>query len=78
MSSEDVFQQAMQLSGDDREILAIRLLASLDDQQRLSVEEAWEEEIQSRIEEHKAGRTESLPSEEVFRKILNELGETSE
>lgn len=75
MSTEDLYQQAMQLPPDDREVLAVRLFISLKSQTDLSVEEAWDEEILARIEDLESGKETTVSSEEVFRKIAEQYGE---
>jgi len=71
--ADEFFTQAMQLPTEDRELLAVRLLGSLERPSEQSYEDAWETELASRLAEYDAGRAQSIPSEEVFVRILETL-----
>ena len=68
MPLQDIEAQALQLPLEERGRLADRLLQSLDpepDDTPENIAKAWDEEIARRIEEMDAGRTESIPYEQV-------------
>lgn len=68
MPLQDIEAQALQLPREERGRLAGRLLQSLDpepDDTPENIAKAWDEEIARRIEEMDAGRTESIPYEQV-------------
>lgn len=71
---KDVETQALQLSGEDKEILIERLLGSLEGDVSRDIERAWLEEAARRYEEYKAGRSQGVPGEKIFDEIRRELG----
>ena len=63
---DDLFAQASVLSDEDRATLAARLLESLDPSEPdEGVEEAWDAEIQRRMDDYRAGRAKTIPWSEV-------------
>lgn len=64
-SVEELAAQASRLSPDDRARLAELLLASLPDDTDDEVEAAWDQEIQRRVEQVRAGTAKLIPAEEV-------------
>ncbi|MBI5948031.1 MAG: addiction module protein [Chloroflexi bacterium] len=54
-TAEQLFTAAMQLSPEEREALAGRLLGSLDEDRDPGYEEAWAAEIERRLKDHDAG-----------------------
>jgi putative addiction module component (TIGR02574 family) len=54
-TAESLLKEAMQLSSDERELLAIELFASLEKEP--GYDEAWEAEIERRIADLESGRT---------------------
>ncbi len=69
-----LFDQAMQLSEEERADLAARLLESLDPAEEGDVESAWDQEIRTRIEELDSGSTRAVPWSEA-RRLIREDGE---
>ncbi|HWH81206.1 MAG TPA: addiction module protein [Burkholderiaceae bacterium] len=68
MPLQDIEVQALQLPLEERGRLAGRLLESLEPEPHDTPEniaKAWDEELARRIEEMEAGRTESVPYEQV-------------
>lgn len=68
MPLQDIEAEALQLPLEERGRLAGRLLQSLEPEPQDTPEniaKAWDEEIARRIEEMDAGRTESIPYEQV-------------
>ncbi len=56
--------EAMKLTAEERAQLADRLIASLFED--AGVEDAWESEVERRIEEIEAGRSKLLPASEAI------------
>jgi putative addiction module component (TIGR02574 family) len=66
-------KEALQLSSNERAILAERLLHSLDDEEDIDVERAWIEEAERRYKEFKIGKTSGRSIDEVLREIRSEF-----
>jgi putative addiction module component (TIGR02574 family) len=69
---EDLKARALQLAPPDRDELIRILIASIDGEPDGTPEEiarAWDEEIERRIADLEAGRTKSIPADEVFAEI---------
>lgn len=64
---ENVVRQALSLELGDRAKLAERLLQSLDGLSEAEIEQLWLDEAERRLEDYRAGRSEGIPAEEVFR-----------
>lgn len=68
----EVEAQALQLPPRERGELAHRLIVSLDGPAEDSPEaiaQAWDEEIERRVADMEAGRTQWIPAEEVFKEV---------
>lgn len=69
---EDLKARALQLSPSDRDELIRALIASIDGEPDGTSEEiapAWDEEIERRIADLDAGKTESIPAEIVLAEL---------
>lgn len=69
---DDLKARALQLAPPDRDELIRVLIASIDGEPEGTPEEiarAWDEEIERRIADLEAGRTKSIPADEVFAEI---------
>lgn len=69
---EELKTRALKLSPPDRDELIRTLIESLDGPAEGTPEEiahAWDEEIERRIVDLEAGRTKSIPADEVFAEI---------
>jgi putative addiction module component (TIGR02574 family) len=74
--SKDVtalFRDASELSERDRATLAGLLIESLEADAEPDVEAAWSEEIKRRVADLDAGNVETVPWEEVRRRLLDRL-----
>lgn len=74
---DTLVQGALQLSPQDRARLAQTLLHSLDDasaEDPLEVERAWQEEIERRMADVRAGNVAGIPADEVFAKLRAKYG----
>lgn len=69
---EDLKTRALQLAPPERDELVRTLIESIDGEPDGTPEEiarAWDEEIERRIADLEAGRTKSIPADEVFAEI---------
>ena len=64
---EQIRQDAMQLSDEDRLVLGEQLLATVPPEP--GYEEAWTKEIEQRLRDFDEGRTTGIPAEEVFARL---------
>ena len=70
----ELLEKALTLSTQERGELAARLIDSLDDQPaEEGVEEAWQEEINRRMDDIRSGRVKTIPGEQVLRGIAREF-----
>ena len=53
----------------EREVLADKLLQSLDDAPLTDVEEAWLEEAEKRYQAYRKGRSKGIPADQLFAEI---------
>ena len=68
-----LFRDASELSERDRATLAGLLIESLEADAEPDVEAAWSEEIKRRVADLDAGNVETIPWEEVRRRLLDRL-----
>lgn len=69
---EQLKAQALKLSPSDRDELLRALIASIDGEPEDTPEaiaRAWDEEIERRVADLEAGKTEAIPAEQVFAEI---------
>jgi putative addiction module component (TIGR02574 family) len=70
----ELLEKALELSTQERGLLASRLFESLDDEPaEEGVEAAWGEEIKRRVDEVRSGRAEMVPGERVLERLKNRL-----
>ena len=62
---EELYEQASQLSVEDRADLAGMLLESIDEPPDQGVEEAWAQEIERRLADYRAGKVKTIPWSEL-------------
>jgi putative addiction module component (TIGR02574 family) len=67
-----LLEEALHLSENDRANLAAKLLESLDPAFDENVEQAWAEEIRSRLEEVQQGRVQPIPWEQARKMIMED------
>jgi putative addiction module component (TIGR02574 family) len=69
-----LLEKALALSTQERGLVIDRLIESLDEEPaEEGVEEAWAEEIKSRVEDIRSGKVEMIPGEEVLRELAEEF-----
>ena len=74
---EKVAEEAKGLSLADRSALTRILIESLDGEPAedlADVEQAWQTEVEKRVDEIKSGRVKTIPAEEVFAKLRAKYG----
>jgi putative addiction module component (TIGR02574 family) len=69
----EILEAALKLDPMERAAIASEILESLANSQYGQLSPAWEEEIQRRLREAEAGRTELIPAERVFAEVEAEL-----
>jgi putative addiction module component (TIGR02574 family) len=65
----DLLKRALALPVDERTALANTLLDSLEESDR-SVQAAWDEEVARRMQDLQAGRSVTVPGEELHQELL--------
>jgi putative addiction module component (TIGR02574 family) len=70
----DLLKRALALPVEERTALANTLLDSLEDADE-SVQAAWDEEVERRMQDLQAGKTVTVPWEELHRELLAMLNE---
>ncbi|MFH1116589.1 MAG: addiction module protein [Pseudomonadota bacterium] len=70
---DEVIQAAMQLGIEERAHVVGRLLLSLDEPSASELERLWLEEADRRLREFREGRVNGIPSEEVFRRSMDDM-----
>jgi len=70
----DLLKRALALPVDERAALANTLLDSLEDAEE-SVQAAWDEEVERRMQDLKAGKAVTVPWEELHQELLAMLNE---
>ncbi|MDP3089110.1 MAG: addiction module protein [Nitrospira sp.] len=67
--SQAIVEQALKLSPTERAEVAEKLIVSLDEVPDIDVEQAWQEEIQQRLQQIERGEAKTIPWEEVQRRL---------
>jgi putative addiction module component (TIGR02574 family) len=70
----EVLEKALALSTQERGLLIDHLIESLDEgPAEEGVEEAWDEEIKSRVDDIRSGKVKMIPGEQVLRELAQEF-----
>jgi len=78
-SAEEIYQDALQLNEEERELLLLRLANEVQGSQENNgwaspeIEQAWMEEIEQREQLAAEGKMEWIPAEEVFHSLREQL-----
>jgi len=67
--SQVVLKEALKLNATERAEVAEQLIASLDEVPDPDVEQAWQEEVQRRLQQIEHGEVKTIPWEEVQRRL---------
>ncbi|MBI4027277.1 MAG: addiction module protein [Verrucomicrobia bacterium] len=70
---QEIEQKAGQLSPEEREMLAERLLARADDIRLTDIDDAWIAEAERRYAAWKAGSTVAIPADQALKDIRDEI-----
>ena len=69
--SQVVLEEALKLTTNERAEVAEQLIASLDEASDTDVEQAWQEEVQRRLQQIERGEVKTIPWEVVQRQLRN-------
>lgn len=69
LSASEFYEAGMSLPPSVRKDLALRLLESLEVADQESVDEAWTDEIGSRVVDIVSGKVQMIPGEQVFAEL---------
>lgn len=75
MQMDEVTQEAMRLTLEERAELAHRLLLSLEDATDSEIETLWNEEAASRLSDLREGRVQGIPADQVFRRAIKQISQ---
>ena len=67
--SQVVLEEALKLSPNERAEVAEQLIASLDEAPDAGVEQAWQEEVQRRLQQVERGEVELIDSDTVMAEL---------
>ena len=67
--SQVVLEEALKLSPNERAEVAEQLIASLEEAPDTAVEQAWQQEVQRRLQQVERGEVKIIPWEEVQRRL---------
>lgn len=70
----DIEMQALSLSPEEKEMLAGRLLTSVQTESFNEIDQAWIAEAEKRYDRYKQGLQHGIPGEQFFQEIRRELG----
>lgn len=73
IKTEELFDEAISLPVETRTLLVDKLLQSLNPT-RTEIDKLWAKEAEKRVEEIRKGKAETIPGDQVFRKILDRTG----
>ncbi len=71
---KEIEKQALRLPPKDREVLAERILHSLEGEPITEIDEAWVAEAEKRYQNYKNGNVQGIPGEQLFSDIRQEFG----
>lgn len=70
MTQEEIISAALNLPLETRARLVDRLVASLMNSEREGIDRLWAAEAEDRIQAYERGEMDSVPGDQVFRRIL--------
>jgi putative addiction module component (TIGR02574 family) len=74
MSLEQIAEAAMALPGEQRALLADRLVESLDAEEINRIDRLWAAEVRRRRDEIRQGRVQTIPGREALERVRRSLG----
>ncbi len=69
MSASEFYEAGLALPPSVRKDVALRLLESIEVADQESVDEAWNEEVGSRVDDLLSGKVETIPGEQVLAEL---------
>ncbi len=69
----NIIEEAMELSVEERAQLAGHILISLDTPSKSEIERLWMEEAERRLQNFRDGKSRRIPASEVFSRALQDL-----
>lgn len=73
MKVKEIEEEALRLSSHERALLVEHLIGSLEPDDDPDAERAWIEEAERRYQDYKAGKTKTIPAEQVFKNARAKL-----
>ena len=73
MTLQKIESEALNLDMHSRASLVGKLLLSLDEPTMSEVEQLWLDEAERRLDDYRAGKVQSIPGNDVFKRALAEL-----
>jgi len=73
MTMKKIESEALNLDLHSRANLVGKLLLSLDEPSASEIEKLWLDEAERRLDDFRAGKVESIPGNEVFKRAVAEL-----
>ena len=73
LSFKDLEKASLQLSVQERALLAKLLLDTLDEDDNVDIEELWLTEAERRYQAYRAGKMSAKPAEKVFQEAYSKL-----
>jgi putative addiction module component (TIGR02574 family) len=74
MTIEQMTAEALALSGEERTLLADRLVESLDAAEAKEIDQLWSIEVKRRLEEIRRGEVQTIPGPEALAQVRRSLG----
>jgi len=71
-NTEAIFQAALAMAPESRAALADKLLESLAPEDQKEIDDAWNTEIERRVQAWEEGKLKTYPAEEVLRPFLSD------
>jgi len=75
LSASEFYEVGLALPPSVRKDVALRLLESVEVMDQESVDEAWTNEISSRVDDIVSGKVETIPGEQVFAELAQRRAE---
>ena len=75
MGASELYEAGMALPPSVRKDVAMRLLDSVEDASEDAVDETWNAEIRSRVDDIVSGNVETVPGEQVFAELAERRAE---
>lgn len=74
MTIDQIAEEALALSSEERALLADRLAGSLDTEEQTRIDRLWNDEAKRRRDEVRRGDVKTIPGEEALAQVRRSLG----